>query len=100
MTKPVSYNQWTQKVGNTRGQVFWRTGAGPDQYKWLEGNVATPHGLVGVCSYPPRDFDKDGAVNLRFVYKGRLYERMYKKFMTELGAVRKAREFANEIAGS
>lgn len=107
MTRPVKHYDWEIKVSFTVSQIQTRRSS-DGRREWMQGNVATKHGLVGVLTDPPR-IREDGTLlrsgdkgtsNFRFIYGGRLYIRMYKKVFTKLGLARKAREFAEYIAAS
>lgn len=59
---------------------------------WSEGDVLTPGGIVSVYAEP-------GLTRLDLARDGTLYVRSFNKRFSFSGAVTKAREFAEEIAG-
>lgn len=62
---------------------------------WLDGDVATKHGLVWCYSQSGNPYTR-----LDFVFLGRCYSRTFDRFYTKRGVAKKAKEFAEEVVKS
>jgi hypothetical protein len=61
-------------------------------YQWIEGEIVTPHGFVDAISQ-----NKPDATNLRFVYKGRIFNRVYEKRVGKKTLVTLAKRFVDDV---
>lgn len=76
----------------------WSVGKGysciQTRLNYLEGDVATKHGLVWCYSENSPRF---AYTRMDFVFSGRCYSRTFDKFFTKRGLAAKAKRFAEEV---
>lgn len=89
------HEDWSSREYKVETYISTKTSQQYDGTKYIthHGRVATPHGFVEIYA----DASSLPCVGLRFIYRGRLYGRSWKRYFRPRTIVTLAKRFASDV---